>query len=200
MNEHAHDEHDHHEHQHTHPGQGEPADYESWIAAQRAAKDDYFKRAARSPIPPEERATFAGLGYFAVDPALRFEFLDVGPLPQGLAAETQVQTSDGQVRDGKRVGTLTFSIDGTEQHLVGLRLAGSEDGSLFVPFKDATNGPDSYGAGRYLDLAAQDDGTYDLDFNLAYAPFCAYSASYSCPLPPAENWLTVRIEAGERNS
>ena len=52
---------------------------------------------------------------------------------------------------------------------------------------------------QLLDLAPQDDGTYDLDFNLAYAPFCAYSPAYSCPLPPMENWLTARIEAGERN-
>lgn len=196
MNDHAHHE---HEHQHTPQEGAEPVDYERWVAAQRSAKDDYFKRAARSPIPPEEREAFAGLSYFAVDAALRFEFLDLGPLPEGLAVETQVQTSDGQVRDGKRVGTLAFRIDGTDQELVGLRLGGSQHGSLFVPFKDATNGPDSYGAGRYLDLSAEDDGTYDLDFNLAYAPFCAYSPSYSCPLPPAENWLTIRIEAGERN-
>jgi uncharacterized protein (DUF1684 family) len=198
MDDHAHQE--HHDHQHTHDDQAEPADYESWVAAQRDAKDEYFKRAPRSPIPPGERDAFSGLGYFAVDPALRFEFLSLGPLPEGLATETQVQTSDGQTRNGERVGTLAFRIDGTEQRLVGLRLAGSEDGSLFVPFKDATNGSGSYGAGRYLDLAAQDDGTYDLDFNLAYAPFCAYSPSYSCPLPPPENWLTVRIEAGEHNA
>jgi uncharacterized protein (DUF1684 family) len=198
MDDHAHGQHG--PHQHTHEDGPEPPDYESWVAAQRTAKDDYFKTAARSPIPPEEREAFGGLGYYAIDPGLRFEFLSVGPLPRDIDVETQVQTSDGRVRDGRRVGTLTFSIAGVEQQLVGLRLAGSEDGSLFVPFKDATNGPESYGAGRYLDLAAQDDGTYDLDFNLAYAPFCAYSPSYSCPLPPAENWLTVRIEAGERIS
>lgn len=189
----------HHEHQHTHQDQAEPPDYESWVAAQRTGKDDYFKRSERSPLPHEEQHTFSGLNYYPVAAAMRFEFLNLGPLPEGLEVETQVQTSDGQVRDGKRIGTLSFSIDGVEQQLVGLRLAGTQDESIFIPFKDATNGPESYGAGRYLDLAAQDDGTYDLDFNLAYAPFCAYSPSYSCPLPPTENWLKVRIEAGERN-
>ena len=68
-----------------------------------------------------------------------------------------------------------------------------------MPFKDTTNGPETYGAGRYLDLEPLDAGTYDLDFNRAYAPFCAYSPSYSCPLPPRENWLTARITAGERS-
>ena len=193
MNDHA-----HHDHQHTPPDQAEPADYESWVTAQRQGKDDYFARSPRSPLPPEERTDFAGLPYYPIEPELRFEFLTLGPLPDGLEEETHVQTSDGRVRHGARVGTLSFSVAGTAQQLVALQLEGAEDGALFVPFKDTTNGPDTYGAGRYLDLAAQDDGTYDLDFNLAYAPFCAYSPAYSCPLPPQENWLKVPIRAGER--
>jgi uncharacterized protein (DUF1684 family) len=189
----------HHDHHHTHQDIAEPSDYAGWVTAQRQSKDEYFKRAARSPIPPGERAAFEGLPYFPVDPSLRFEFLALGPLPEGLETETHVQTSDGRVRHGERVGTLRFALDGVEQRLVGLRLEGAEDGSLFVPFRDATSGRETYEAGRYLDLAAQEDGTYDLDFNLAYAPFCAYSPAYSCPLPPPENWLTVEIRAGERN-
>ena len=192
-------DHAHHDHQHTHQHAAEPPDYESWVAAQRTSKDEYFARSPRSPIPEAERAAFDGLRHYPVDPELRFEFLTLGPLPEGLEAETHVQTSDGKVRHGARVGTFTFAVGGTEQQLVALRLEGSSDGALFVPFKDATNGPETYGAGRYLDLAAQDDNTYDLDFNLAYAPFCAYSPAYSCPLPPPENWLSTRIEAGERN-
>jgi uncharacterized protein (DUF1684 family) len=188
-----------HDHQHTHEGLTEPLDYEGWVTAQRQAKDEYFAKSPRSPIPEAERAAFDGVPHYPVDPELRFEFLTLGPLPEGLEAETQVQTSDGKVRHGARVGTFTFMVGGAEQQLVALQLEGSTDGSLFVPFKDATNGPDSYGAGRYLDMAAQEDDTYDLDFNLAYAPFCAYSPTYSCPLPPPENWLSARIEAGERN-
>ena len=66
------------------------------------------------------------------------------------------------------------------------------------PFLDATSGHETYGAGRYLDLEPEDDGTYDLDFNLAYHPSCVYDVRFSCPLTPAENRLPVRIEAGER--
>ena len=58
-----------------------------------------------------------------------------------------------------------------------------------MPFLDATSGRETYGAGRYLDLEPEDDGTYALDFNLAYHPYCVYAESYSCPLTPAENRL-----------
>jgi uncharacterized protein (DUF1684 family) len=63
---------------------------------------------------------------------------------------------------------------------------------------DATTGTDTYGAGLYLDAAAADDGTWTLDFNLASHPYCAYNPRYSCPITPAENRLTIRLEVGER--
>ncbi len=193
-------DHLHYDHHHTHQDLAEPPDYASWVKSQRLSKDSYFKRAARSPIPAGERATFGGLHYFPVDASLRFEFLTLGSLPDGLEPEIHVQTSDGAVRHGERVGTFDFTVDGVGYQLVAMRLVDSLGDELFVPFRDATNGAETYEAGRYLDLAPQDDGTYDLDFNLAYAPFCAYSPAYSCPLPPPENWLTVRIEAGERET
>lgn len=195
MNEHAHHDQQHAQHRHA-----APPDYQTWVTAQRDGKDDFFRHAPDSPIPPTERDSFAGLGYYPIDRAMRFESLSLGPVPEGLKEKLRVQTSDGAERHGRRVGTLGFSVSGVVQRLVALQLAGARDDSVFVPFKDATNGAETYGAGRYLDLRAQDDGTYDLDFNLAYAPFCAYSPSYSCPLPPRENWLSARIEAGERNT
>jgi uncharacterized protein (DUF1684 family) len=67
-----------------------------------------------------------------------------------------------------------------------------------VPFVDATSGSETYGAGRYLDIEREEDGTYSLDFNLAYHPSCVYDARFSCPLTPAENRLAVSIRAGER--
>jgi uncharacterized protein (DUF1684 family) len=189
----------HHEHQHTPEQQAEPADYRTWVKSQRLNKDDYFKRAPKSPIPDDERAAFGGLHYYAVNDELRFELLTLGPVPENLEEELHVQTSDGAVKHGRRAGTFEFTVAGVDYQLVALQLEGSPTDQLFVPFRDGTNDDDTYEAGRYLDLAAQDDGTYDLDFNLAYAPFCAYSPSYSCPLPPRENWLSVRLEAGERN-
>ena len=63
-----------------------------------------------------------------------------------------------------------------------------------MPFLDATSGRETYGAGRHLDLEPELDGTYALDFNLAYHPYCVYNDDYSCPLTPAEN----RLRSGSR--
>jgi uncharacterized protein (DUF1684 family) len=69
--------------------------------------------------------------------------------------------------------------------------------SCFLPFRDATSGNESYGAGRYLDVEPGRDGRVQSDFNLAYNPYCAYNDAFSCPLSPSENWLRVPIRAGE---
>lgn len=72
---------------------------------------------------------------------------------------------------------------------------------LFLPFTDATNGSTTYGGGRYLDFREGDfkNGTLLVDFNKAYNPYCAFGAGYACPKPPAENQLSIAIEAGEQN-
>ena len=73
---------------------------------------------------------------------------------------------------------------------------------LFIPFKDATTGKETYPAGRYLDMESgtgqMPDGKWILDFNNAYNPWCAYSTDYACPLTPQENILEVEILAGEK--
>lgn len=189
-----------HDHAGEHDQSHEADDYATWIVEQRAAKDAFFSQSPHSPIPAAERAAFDHLSYFDVDRRFRFAALALGPVPSDVPVETQVQTSDGDIRDGRRAGVFTFVINAVEQHLTALQLAGSDGASLFVPFTDATTGAQTYEAGRYLDLEPGHDGHYDLDFNLAYAPFCAYSPHYSCPLPPPENRLRVAITAGERDS
>ena len=94
-----------------------------------------------------------------------------------------------------------FGLMGHSQRLTAYRLAGTDgevSEGLFVPFLDATSGTETYGAGRYLDLEPEDDGTWTLDFNLAYHPSCVYDPRYSCPLTPPENRLGSRVEVGER--
>ena len=73
---------------------------------------------------------------------------------------------------------------------------GSKD--LFFVFRDLTAGKETYGAGRFLDTPPPQDGKVVLDFNKAYNPPCAFTPYATCPLPPAENRLAVRIEAGEK--
>ena len=92
---------------------------------------------------------------------------------------------------------VRFEVDGHPTQLTLYR--SDETDGLFVPFRDATSGIDSYGAGRYLEVEPPDaDGEVEVDLNYAYNPFCAYNPNWSCPIPPIENWLPVPIRAGER--
>jgi uncharacterized protein (DUF1684 family) len=197
MADHEH-EHDHHEHDHDHDHHDHRESYEDQVAGYRAAKDASFKDAPGSPIPEAERGTFDGLPYYAIDPSYRFEDLSAEPYAGSEPSTFQIPTSDGRLRPAHRAGTLTFDLGGEPRRLTGYVLDGGDPHNLFVPFLDATSGTETYGAGRYLDLEPEDDGTYVLDFNLAYHPSCVYDTKFSCPLTPAENRLAIRVEAGER--
>ena len=158
-----------------------------------------FSKAHDSPIPHDQREGFDGLPYFPVDEDLRFEGLALEPYAGDEPTSFQIPTSDGQLRDAERAGTFAFELDGKAQRLTGYRFASGDADSVFVPFLDQTSGTETYGAGRYLDLEPDpEDGTYVLDFNLAYHPSCVYDPRFSCPLTPAENRLSARVEAGER--
>jgi len=174
---------------------------DDWAAAvrrDRERKDDYFGTDPHSPIPPEERASFEGLSYYPVDASYRFELLlDRHGDPESVT----VGTSTGGESEYLRWGAFRFEVDGEDVSLQAYK-SDPDDDRLWVPFRDATSGEATYGAGRYLDLETDthrtDDGTWILDFNEAYNPTCAYSDRYECPLPPTENWLDVPIEAGEK--
>ena len=187
---HDHGEHDHAAHEHV--------AYPQAVANFRAEKDEYFRLAHDSPIPHDQRHDFVGLPYFPVDEALRFDSLNLEPYAGSEPARFQIPTSDGKLRDAERAGVFRIQLGGATQTLTGYTFASGDSASVFVPFLDGTSGTESYGAGRYLDLYAEEDGTYTLDFNLAYHPSCVYASHFSCPLTPAENRLSTRIEAGER--
>jgi hypothetical protein len=187
---------DHHsEHEHPHD---ERISYAAAVQSFRDDKDEYFRSGPGSPLPPAERAAFVGLPYFAVDENLVFEGLGLEPYDGSEPTSFTIPTSDNRLRPAVRAGILRFTVGAVLCSLTAYTFEGGAPGSVFVPFLDGTSGTESYGAGRYLDLDAEDDGTYVLDFNLAYHPSCVYDARFSCPLTPAENRLPVRIEAGER--
>ena len=194
------DQHDHdHEHAHAHHHhEHRPLDYTEMIEAFRTEKDAFFKSAHGSPIPLAERDAFAGLPYYKVDPALRFVGLQLELYTGGEPSTFEIPTSDGKLRPAHRAGVLGFDLAGQRLGLTAYTFDGDDEASLFVPFLDPSSGTETYGAGRYLDLDPEDDGSYTLDFNLAYHPSCVYDMKFSCPLTPAENRLPVRILAGER--
>lgn len=102
----------------------------------------------------------------------------------------------GQVADEKSPGAVVFDWRGKTYRIDALE--GGEDGSLFLVFGDQTNGRETYGAGRFLDTDPPKDGKVVVDFNTAYNPPCAFTAFATCPLPPAQNKLALRVEAGEK--
>ena len=158
--EHEHDDHAGHDHAghahddhagHDHAGHAHVA-YPDALASYRAEKDAYFRQAHDSPIPVADRAAFAGLPYFPVDEALRFEGLALEPYTGSEPVSFQIPTSDGRLRDAVRAGVFRFVIGGATHTLTGYTFAAGDADSVFVPFLDATSGRESYGAGRYLDL------------------------------------------------
>jgi uncharacterized protein (DUF1684 family) len=162
------------------------------LEAERVQKDHFFRTNAYSPLT--DRAGFTGLNYYPVDPDLRLEL----PLePTKIITELTILTSTGDEQTYVRLGTVAFEVNGQPGRLAVYRSPHHND--LFLPFRDATSGTETYGAGRYLEPAELGNGQLVVDFNLAYNPYCAYSEHYSCPLPPLENRLKVPIRAGEKS-
>ncbi len=157
----------------------------------RQDKDDLFKNDPHSPLSAEQKRDFTGLKYYPENPSLRLEL----KLEKAAALEPVIlQTSTGEAREYMRSGQVRFNVDGREAALQVY----ADDYGYFLPFVDATAPDETYGAGRYLEPHDPGDGRLEVDFNLAYNPYCAYNERWSCPLPPKENRLKVRIEAGEK--
>lgn len=174
-----------------------PAPYGERIARHRTDKDEFFAKAPDSPIPPDKRAEFLPLAYFPIDE----QYLVPAVLaPSERVPAMEMPTSTGQRRQMRRAGTLKFSLKGQPLQLTAFVEADARDMSrLFLPFGDLTNGTETYPAGRYLDLTRTPTGIYEIDFNLAYHPYCFYNPTYDCPYPPPENRLKVPVRAGERS-
>jgi uncharacterized protein len=174
------------------------------LIAFRATKDALFRDHPQSPLTPEARETFAGLPYFDHRPELRVECA-IEAVPDDESADIALPVLSGDVVRARRIGHVHPTIDAASVRLAIYWLDGY-GGGLFIPFRDATAGSETYGAGRYLldtvkgaDLGTRADGTrVVIDFNYAYNPSCAYDPTWVCPLAPFENRLDVPIYAGER--
>lgn len=196
-----------HEHDSEHGGEHGAMDAQTYAQAilqARAEKDEFFASYPDSPIPDTERgAGFSGLRYYPPDLAYRVE-AEVAPFAE---RETiMLGSTGGDLRPQVRYAELRFTLEGEPCRLVAFKDANGDldaPGELFVPFRDATTGTETYGAGRYLEAEEHEHGDGGrfaaLDFNLAYSPWCAYNEAYSCVLPPPENRLNVSVRAGEQS-
>jgi len=173
-----------------------PDGWRERLESDRERKDEFLAEHPRSPVPPAARDEFEQ-HYFPPDPDLRFELeLDEHDEKETLTIAT---TTEGE-REYMRWGEFAVEVDGEPVTLQAYKADPDED-RLWVPFRDETNGEETYGGGRYLDLEADEHragDTWVLDLNRAYNPYCAYSDAYECPMVPMENWLDVRVEAGEK--
>jgi uncharacterized protein (DUF1684 family) len=168
----------------------------------RIQKDQSFREWNSSPLPKKEIGSFTGLNYFPENKVFKVEaeFKRVsGEKPFAFPATND--TSYLYVKYGE----LSFTVNGVACKLSVYQSPdivsqkGKED-YLFIPFTDLTNGKETYGGGRYLDFRIPESEKVYLDFNYAYNPYCVYDPTgYYCPIPPKENQLPIRIEAGEKN-
>ena len=187
----------------------------------RATREGLFRTHPQSPVPAAARGAFRA-EHWPYDPRLRFDVTlsDEAPAPAIAVSETatpepafgvglalSLPMSTGGDASFARIGRFDIPFPGGAR-LLGVYWMAGYAGGLFLPFRDGTNGTETYGAGRYLlDTAKSADlgpgeapGSLVLDFNFAFHPSCAFDPKWSCPLAPPENRLDLRIEAGERLS
>lgn len=171
----------------------------------RAVRERLYREHPQSPVPLDRRADFRG-DYFDYDPLLRFELVvEPAPPPAPGAFALELPNSGPDTLSFARVGRISVPFPEGPRSLSVFWMAGYA-GGLFIPFRDATNGTETYGAGRYLlDAAKSADlggdpasGTLVVDFNFAFQPSCAFDPRWACPLAPPENRLDLAVRAGER--
>lgn len=160
-----------------------------------------FKDKDESPLTEEDRKDFKGLDFFTIDSTYQIKAkfkLDENPKTFAMPTTTD------RLPIYRTYGIAVFKLNGKE---FTLHIYQNQDlirqpkykNHLFIPFTDITNGEETYGGGRFLDVEIPEDDTILIDFNKAYNPYCAYNGKYSCPIPPQENSLAISINAGVKN-
>lgn len=175
--------------------------FKSEVADFQREINELYKDPRRTPLSAAERAEFKGLDFFEADPEFRVE-----ATAERIAGQVvEIPTTTDRIARYRPYVKLRFELAGAEHELTAYANIGfptnqkkDELEPLFLPFTDLTNGDETYGGGRYIELDRQEGTKWVLDFNHAYSPFCAYNESFSCPLPPPENDLNVAIRAGVR--
>ena len=165
----------------------------------RAENVSYFLTADGSPFSEEFRKEFSGSSFFEAD--------DSYCVNSSFELDEQSETVDYPAFNSKTIpfrqfGTFYFEIDGKPQSLVAhqrMDLPEENRQWLLIMFRDLTNGDESYGGGRYIQVDLPVSLRTRIDFNRAMNPYCAFEAEFTCPVPPLENWLKVRIPAGEKD-
>ncbi|WP_040282439.1 DUF1684 domain-containing protein [Psychroserpens damuponensis] len=164
---------------------------------QRQTNSD-FKDASKSPLKAKDLKTFKGLDFFKFD-SIYVVKATLKRTPN--SKWFKMQTTTSRLSNERVFGVVTFQLQGQTFNLNVyqgkdvIKEDGFED-YLFLPFLDNTNGEETYGGGRYIDLTIPEGDTIEIDFNKAYNPYCAYNEKYSCPIVPRVNYLDTDVRAG----
>jgi uncharacterized protein (DUF1684 family) len=170
--------------------------YQDDIKNFHSSRKDFLLTSANSPIPREVRETLAELPFFPIKEefCISIEFSE-----RSKVKETDVVDMNGNTKTVNKVGKAEFEILGSADKQSLEVYMDKEEEFLFTIFGDLTNNSnETYGAGRYVKIEKNSDGTYFIDFNKAISPYCSYSEKFPCPLTPRKNRLNVRIDAGEK--
>ena len=163
--------------------------------------NDFFKDASVTPLKKRDLKTFRGLDFFTFDSTyVVIAKLIKTPKEKSFKMKT---TTDSFVEHIKH-GIVSFELLGNSYNLNIYRNLENIDEQgyrdyLFLPFLDDTNGNESYGGGRYINLDIPQGDNIIIDFNSAFNPYCVYDEKYSCPIVPRENYLPLEVFAGVKN-
>ncbi|MET2985814.1 DUF1684 domain-containing protein [Aureibaculum conchae] len=176
-------------------------DYVASIKDYQHKMNREFSDPEESPLTEEDRKKFKNLDFFPIDSTYKVTANFVRT-PNEKAFEMPTTTSSTNIE--VKYAEAHFTLMGKKLKLSiyqsqSLKFEEQYKNYLFLPFTDITNGEETYGGGRYIDLEIPEGKTIIIDFNKAYNPYCTYNPSYSCPIPPEENDLAIAIKAGVKN-
>ena len=163
--------------------------------------NEFFKDASISPLKEKDLKNFKGLDFFVFDSSY---VVNAALTRTPEEKSFKMKTTTDRLPEYVKYGIVTFDLFGKSYNLNIYRnldiinKEGYQD-YLFLPFLDDTNGFESYGGGRYIDLDVTEEDNLVIDFNSAYNPYCTYNEKYSCPIVPRENYLSIKINAGVKN-
>jgi len=160
--------------------------------------NEFFKDASISPLKEKDLKNFKGLDFFAFDSSYVVN-ADLTRTPE--EKSFKMKTTTDRLPEYIKYGIVTFDLFNKSyslniyRNLDIINNEGYQD-YLFLPFLDDTNGFESYGGGRYIDLDIPKGDNLVIDFNSAYNPYCVYDEKYSCPIVPRDNYLSIKINVG----
>ena len=160
--------------------------------------NDFFKDASVSPLKKRDLKNFRGLDFFTYDST----YLVTAKLTKTPKEKPfMMLTTTDMMVEYIKYGTVSFELLNNQYSLdIYKNLEDpNERDNLFLPFLDDTNGNESYGGGRYINLDIPQGDNLIIDFNSAFNPYCVYDEKYSCPIVPRENYLPLEIKAGVMN-